>query len=177
MAHVVGVVEWPRLRLVLVALAVGAAGLETVRLGLGYEWALFDHLAREYERDNPAGYALYAWSMAAVGVVFRPVVALPGMFMLALADPISGLLGDGGVGEWKSPAVVAATFGVSVLLAAGFTVPTAGWVTGGLAAAVGGAGAAVADGYKLRVRGYVIDDNATIAPAASVGIWAVLAVA
>jgi dolichol kinase len=115
--------------------------------------------------------------MAGVGLVFGPTVAVPGMLMLAVGDPVSGLLGSGGVGEWKSPGVVAATFGVCFALAAPVTVPEAGAAVGSLAAAAGAAGAAVADGYMLEVRGYVIDDNATIPVYACLAIQTVFWVA
>jgi dolichol kinase len=175
--YLLSVVDWTGLRLLLVAFAVVAAVLELLRLSVGLNWAVYDRLTREYERDNPAGYALYALSMAAVGLVFQPSVALPGMLMLALADPVSGTLGSAGVREWKSPGVLAATFGVCFVLAAPFTVAARGPWVGALAGAVGAAGAAVADGYKPRVAGYVLDDNATIPVFACLGIAGVFALA
>jgi dolichol kinase len=160
--YLLSVVDWPTLRVLLVGFAGVAALLEVLRLSVGLDWAVYDRLTREYEQDNPAGYALYAVSMAGVGLVFGPTVAVPGMLMLAVGDPVSGLLGSGGVREWKAPGVVAATFGVCFALAAPVTVPAAGAAVGSLAAAAGAAGAAVADGYTPKVRGYVVDDNATI---------------
>ena len=160
--YLLSLVDWPTLRLLLVGFAGVAVVLELLRLSVGLDWAIYDRLTREYEQDNPAGYALYAVSMTGVGLAFGPTVAVPGMLMLAVGDPVSGLLGSGGVGEWKSPGVVAATFGVCFALAAPVTVPEAGAAVGSLAAAAGAAGAAVADGYMLEVRGYVIDDNAAI---------------
>jgi dolichol kinase len=84
------------------------------------------------------------------------------MLMLALADPVSGLLGSGELRSIKPLRVLAATFGVATLLALPF-VPL-------LPAALGGAAAAVADGVKPVVLGYVLDDNLTIPPAAAVGM-------
>ena len=43
-----------------------AGVLEALRLSGRLEWQVYDVLTREYEQDNPAGYALYAVSMAAV---------------------------------------------------------------------------------------------------------------
>jgi dolichol kinase len=48
---------------------------------------------------------------------------------------------------------------------------------GVVAAAVGAAGATLADGVKPVVAGYVIDDNLTIPPAAAVGFALVFVVA
>jgi dolichol kinase len=99
------------------------------------------------------------------------------MLMLALADPVGGVLGSAGVGEWKSPPVLVATFGVSFCLAAPLTVPARGVAVGSLAAAVGAAGAAAADGYKPRIAGVVVDDNASIPVLACGGIALVFALA
>ncbi len=173
--YVCSLVDWSTLRLILVAFAGTAVALEVFRLSVGLDWAVYDRLTREYEQDNPAGYALYAVSMAGVGVVFSPPVAVPGMLMLAVADPVSGLLGSAGVREWKAPGVVVATFGVSFLLAAPFTVDARGPTVGALAAAVGAVGAAAADGYKPRVFGFVVDDNATIPVLGCLGVAAVFA--
>jgi len=77
----------------------------------------------------------------------------------------------------KRPAVIAATFGVCLALAVPVTVPEAG-VAAGLAAAVAGAaGATLADGVTPVIRGYVVDDNLTIPPAAAVGIQTTFALA
>ena len=103
--YLLSVIDWAGLQLLLVAFAAGAVVLEILRLSVGLDWAIYDRLTREYEQDNPAGYALYAISMAFAGLVFPPPVAVAGMLMLALADPVSGVLGSAGVREWKSPPV------------------------------------------------------------------------
>ncbi len=175
--YLLSLVDWTTLRLVLVAFAGTAVLLEAFRISVGLDWAVYDRLTREYEQDNPAGYALYAVSMAGVGLVFAPPVAVSGMLMLAVADPVGGLLGSAGVREWKAPGVVAATFGVAFLLAAPLTVDARGPAVGALAAAVGAAGAAVADGYKPRVLGFVVDDNASIPVLGCLGIASVFALA
>lgn len=175
--YLLSLVDWAGLQLLLVAFAAAAVVLEVLRLSVGLDWAVYDRLTREYEQDNPAGYALYAVSMAFVGLVFPPPVAVPGMLMLALADPVSGVLGSTSVREWKSPPVVFATFGLCFCLAAPFTVGARGQAVGTLAAAVGAAGAAVADGYKPRIAGFVIDDNASIPVLACAGIALVFALA
>lgn len=179
--HPLDIATWGAVRWLLLALAASTAVLEAVRLTVGLDWAVYDRLTREYERDNPAGYALYAWSMAAVAFVppplpsvAVPLVALPGMLMLALADPVSGYLGDGAPGTWKSPGVLAVTFGFSFALALPFCLAAAPLLVAVLAAAAGATGATLADGYMPVVSGYVIDDNATIAPLGSGGVWVVL---
>jgi len=176
--YLLDLVDWPTLGWILLVAAGVAAGLETIRLGVGLDWAIYETLTREYERDNVAGYALYMFSMAGVALVFEPPVALPGMLMLTLGDPISGLLGSNEAGRAKRAGVVAIMFVVCVTLAVAVLVfvgarplPTAL-----AAAAVGGAGATVADGFTPVVRGYVLDDNLTIPPAACLGIWLVLTV-
>ncbi len=48
--------------------------LEAVRLTTGLDWVVYDRLTREYEQDNPAGYALYIVGIAIVAFA----VELPG---------------------------------------------------------------------------------------------------
>jgi dolichol kinase len=162
--YLLGLVEWRQLRWLLVAGSALALGLEVLRLGGVVDWRIFDELTREYEQDNLAGYALYALGMAAAGLAFEPRVAVPAMLMLTIADPISGLLGSGSLE--KQGYVLVVTFGVCVFLAAWF-VPLAVAVAGALVAAL-------ADGLKPVVAGYVIDDNITIPIGAAVAMFAAL---
>jgi len=202
--YLAGWLSWRATGLAL-AFGVGVvAVLEYLRLGRGLDHAVYDRLTRPYEADGVAGYALYMVSMAAVALAAPPATAIPGMLMLAVADPISGILstvaavraGDGTDadpadpdddvdagdapavgGIRKRPAVAAATFLVCLGLAAPFTVGRAGPAVGAAAAAVGAAGATLADAATPVVRGHVVDDNLTIPPAAAVGIEAALSLA
>ncbi len=174
--YLLGVVDWSQVRLLLVGLSVAVSALEFVRLVLDYEWPLFDTLAREYERENVAGYALYAYSQTAVAFVFGPAVALPAMLMLIVGDPVSGYLGSNDAGTAKQAGVLAVMFLVCFALAAPFTTAIAPIAVGLAAAAVGAAGATLADGVTPVVAGYVVDDNATIPPAAALGIALTLVV-
>lgn len=161
---------WWIVQILLVVALIVVFVLEYFRLVTGLDHWVYRKLTRPYESDSVAGYALYMVGMAAVGLVFGPTIAAPGMLMLALADPLSGMLGSGELGGWKDPGVLAVMFGICFLLAAPFTVSTAGVPIGLLAAALAALGATVADGYAPVVAGYVVDDNLTIAPAASLGI-------
>ena len=173
--YLLGLVTWRQLGYLLVALSAGAAVLEVVRLFVGLDWVVFDRLTREYEQDNPAGYALYMFSLTVVALVFDPRVALPGMLMLIVGDPISGMLGSNSADRAKRVAVLVAMFAVCFALAAPFLIPTAGPVVGTAAAAAGAAAATFADGFKPVVATYVIDDNLSIPPFACGAIWLVLA--
>jgi dolichol kinase len=172
--YLLGLVGWRTLGYLLVAGSVVVAALEAVRLLVGLDWTVYETLTREYERDNVAGYALYMFSMTAVAWVFDPPVAVPGMLMLALGDPVSGLLGSNEAGRAKRAGVLAAMFAVCFSLAALVLVRNVAVPTALVAAAVGAAGATVADGYTPVVKGYVVDDNLTIPPMACLGIWLVL---
>jgi len=172
--YLLGLADWPTLRWLLLAGSAVAAGLETIRLGVGLDWAIYETLTREYEADNVAGYALYMFSMTAVALVFVPPVAIPGMLMLAIGDPVSGLLGSNEPGRAKRASVVAIMFAVCFTLAAVVLVESVALPTALIAAAVGGAGATIADGFTPVVRGYVLDDNLTIPPVACTGIWLVV---
>ena len=170
--------DWPTLQWLLLVGAGVAAVLEAVRLGVGLDWAIYETLTREYERDNVAGYALYMFSMTGVALVFEPLVAVSGMLMLTLGDPVSGLLGSNEAGRAKRAGVMAVMFGVCTTLAT-LVLVGAGAVplpVAVVAAAVGGTGATVADGFTPVIRGYVLDDNLTIPPVACAGLWLVLRV-
>jgi len=176
LAWTFGLVEWWSVRLAWTGALAGALALEAGRLSGRVDLAIYDRLTREYERDNLAGYALYMVSMTLVAYLFafepgvafagvlpyRPGVAAAAMLMLALADPVSGLLSSGELRDVKRLRVLAATFAVATLVAVPF-VPA-------LPAVLGGAAATLADGVKPVVAGYVIDDNLTIPPAAAVGM-------
>ena len=141
--------------------------LEHLRLSVGLDWAIYERLTREYEQDNPGGYALYIVGMAAVAgsVSFGlPVdIAVPAMLMLAIGDPISGLLGSTDASNVKQAWVLLVMFGVCTLLAAPF-VPVGPAVLGGVAATF-------ADGVKPTVAGYVVDDNLSIPVLGAVAMW------
>ncbi|QCW04837.1 dolichol kinase [Natrinema pallidum] len=145
---------WPRFRVLMIVLATGALVLEFLRLQVGLDWRLYDVLTREYEQDNPAAYALYLISMAAVVVIFKPAIALPAMLMLALGDPISGAVSDNTLQRVKSPTVLGTMFLVSTIIALPFLPLTA--------ALLAAAGATLADGVTVEIRTYIIDDNLTI---------------
>jgi dolichol kinase len=166
--YLLGLAEWWQVTVLFVLGAAVALGLEFLRLSVGLDWAIYEHLTREYEQDNLAGYALYMLSSAPVAVLFEPRVAIPAILMLTLADPISGLLGSGELRRIKRPQVLLSMFGICTLLAAPFVPP--------LAAILGGLAGTVADGVKPVVAGYVIDDNLTIPPAAAVAMSAGLAI-
>jgi dolichol kinase len=94
--------------------------------------------------------------------------------MLVIGDPVSCLLGSNDAVRAKRAGVLAAMFVVCFSLATLVLVRGAALPRALLAAAVGAAGATVADGYTPVVRGYVLDDNLTIPPVACLGIWLVL---
>lgn len=165
--YVFDLVSYAQLQYVLLASSALAVAVDLLRLSGVVNWRLFDRLTREYEEDGLAGYVLYLLSMTFVAWVFAPNAAIPGMLMLSFADPVSGLLGSGELQQVKQGFVLLATFAVSTLIALLF-VPSVPAILGGIAAAL-------ADGVKPVIRGYVVDDNLTIPPAAAaaitVGLW------
>ncbi|EMA20808.1 hypothetical protein [Haloarcula argentinensis] len=142
--------------------------LEAVRLTTGLDWVVYDRLTREYEQDNPAGYALYIVGIAIVAFAVElpsmsVTVAVPAMLMLAIGDPISGLLGSSDASNIKQAWVLLVMFGVCTLLAAPFVPPAA--------AILGGVAATFADGVKPRIAGYVVDDNFSIPVLGALAMW------
>ncbi|WP_232703270.1 dolichol kinase [Halobacterium wangiae] len=168
-AYLLGVLSWEAFRWLLVAGSVVVVVLEALRLSGYVSWWIYDRLTREYEQDNPGGYALYVLSSTATAWLFEPAIAVPAILMLALADPASGLLSRGELGV-KEGWVLLSTFAICLAIASLLDVPL-------LAAAAGSLAATLADGATPVVRGYVIDDNATIPLGAGAAMWAVLALA
>jgi dolichol kinase len=168
LAYLADVLSWTLVRYLLAAGAVLAVVLETIRLFVGLDWAVFDRLTRHYEQDNPAAYALAVVASAVVAWAFDPVVAVPALLLLTVVDPIAGMLSDvDDVDRLKPPWVMAATFVVALVVAA-LLLP--------LRAAVPAAAVVViADAVKPRVWGFVIDDNASIPISAAVVVWLALA--
>ncbi|RBI63087.1 dolichol kinase [halophilic archaeon] len=161
--YLLDIVTWQQLQGLLVLGSASALVLEIVRLFVGLNWRIFDELTREYEQENLAGYALYAFGMTATALAFEPRVAVPAILMLTIADPISGVLGSGELGV-KAAHTLLVTFAVCVTIASLLGLPL-------LAAVLGALVATLADGVKPVVAGYVIDDNLTIPIGAGVAMF------
>ncbi|MGQ4556554.1 dolichol kinase [Halobellus sp. GM3] len=176
--YLLGFVTWRQFGLVMLACSAVAAALEFFRLVVGLEWSVYDELTRSYEQTNVAGYALYMFSITGVVLVFAPHIAVPAALMLTIGDPVSGLLGTTReAGEPKRLRTLGAMFAVCLAVSLPVLVPVAGVFAGGAASVAAALAATLADGFKPVIAGYVVDDNASIPPAASVAAGAVLAVA
>ena len=163
--YVLPFIEWWHVTALMVLVTLGAAILETLRLSVGLDWFIYEHLTREYEQDAPAAYLLYMISATAVALLAQPRVAIPAILMLAVADPIAGVISKDTLQTVKSPRALAGMFVICALFALPFVHEEP------LAVVLGGLGGMVADGVKPVVRGHVIDDDLTIAPAGALGIW------
>jgi len=153
LSHVAGL-PWLWLQACLLGAVLLVGLLEAHRLRSDPDWWIYRHLTREYEAETIAGYALYVASMAIVSVAFPPDIAVPAMLMLAIADPVGGILGGPDPIPVKRPRAFVGAFAVSAAIAYPF-VPLQ-------AALVGGAAASLADGLFVEVEGHVVDDNLTI---------------
>jgi len=161
LSHVLGL-PWPWLQAALIGGVAVAAVLEFHRLRSEPGWWIYRTLTREYESDAVAGYALYVLGMAVVALAFPSRIALPAMFMLAVADPIGGVLGGAEPVTLKRPRALVGAFAVSLAVALPFLAP--------VPAVAGAAAASLADGVFLEVRGHVVDDNLTIPIAAAMAV-------
>ncbi|OVE83458.1 diacylglycerol/polyprenol kinase family protein [Natronolimnobius baerhuensis] len=159
---------WDYFRVLMVVLSLGVIGLEFLRLRVGLEWAIYDKLTRDYEQDQFAGYGYYMVSMTVAVLVFQPAIALPAMLMLALGDPISGAVSDDSLKTVKGPQVLVTMFVVSAIIAAPFLYESP------LAVFAAALGATIADGIKVRIGDFIVDDNLTIPVYASVLAWLAL---
>jgi dolichol kinase len=152
--YVLQVLTWPQVQGVVV-LAMGIATiLEGLRLSGYLDLWVYERFTRDYEANWPAGYALALVGATATVLVFQPLVAVPALLMLTIADPISGILSSGSV-EVKQSYVLLATFGICLGIAGILLVPPG-------PALLGASAATVADGVKPTIAGYIIDDNLTI---------------
>lgn len=161
-----GLITWSVVQILAVIGLVVTAILEAARLYGGLEHAIYDRLTREYEQNSVAGYALYVVGATITVFAFEPTVAVPALFMLTLADPVSGMLSSGDLRLIARPRVLVGMFTVCLLLALPFVPPTA--------AVAGALGAMIADGIKPKIGGYVVDDNLTIPIVAAFAMWAAL---
>jgi len=166
-AYLLDLLTWTHVRWLLAVAGVAGVVLEAIRLVVGLDWAVYEKLTREYEEDNPAGYALALIGGAVVAWGFEPVVAVPALLMLTIGDPFAGILGSaGGPGSLKEWWVMAATFLLCLGIALPFLPPRAA-----VPAAIV---AVIADSVKPRIAGYVVDDNFSIpVGAAAAGFLAV----
>lgn len=172
--YLVELLTWPQVKLIAVVVTAVVITLEAIRLfgdldSRGYELLdrhIYSRLIREYERENPAGYALFAIGGTIAAVLFPPVVAVPAFLMLTIADPVSGLLSDNEYGEPKRPLVLGVTFIICTVIALPFL--------SALPAIAGAIVATAADGATPVVRGYVVDDNLGIPVGAGVAMWTAL---
>lgn len=161
-----GLFAWSTVQATAVVGLVVTAILETARLYGGFEHSIYDRLTREYEQDSVAGYAMYVLSGAITVFVFEPRLAVPALFMLTLADPVSGILSSGEFRRVARPRVFVGMFVVSFLLAFPFVSP--------VVAVAGALGATVADGFKPVISDYIVDDNLTIPIFAAGAMWIAL---
>jgi dolichol kinase len=163
LAYLLDVLTWTQIQGLLAAGTAGVLLLEYLRLSGRITWIVFDQLTREYERESVGAYVLYALGVTLVAFAVPPRSAVPAMLLLALADPISGLLSSRREVGVKRGYVLVATFGVSVLLASLVDVPLWPAIAGGVATTA-------ADGVKPVVAGYVLDDDFTIPVASALAI-------
>ncbi len=162
--YLANIATWAQVTGLLIAAAAVATVLEAVRLSVGLEWVVYEHLTREYEAEIVAGYALYLVSSAAVAVAFAPTIAVPAVLMLAFGDPISGIASGDAVGRVKQPRALAVMFTACAAIAVAFVPP--------VVAVAGAAAATGADGVTVTVGDRVVDDNLTIAPGAALAMRA-----
>lgn len=163
LAYLAGLLSWDELRIVYVLGVFLTLVLEFARLVVGLDWWVFRELTREYERSNPAGYALYVVGSTVAVLAFEPAIAVPAVLTLALVDPVSGLLSDNEFREPKRPAVLAVTFAFAGGIALAF-VPL-------LPALLAAAVTTLADGFTPVVRGHAIDDNLSIPIGTAMAMW------
>ena len=162
--YLAGAVDWRTVQYLVAAGAAVAILLEFFRLFVGLDWAIYDRLTREYEQDNPAGYALAVVSAAIVGWTFEPAIAVAAYLLLGIADPLAGILSEAeGPDTRKSYGVMMVTFAVCVLIALPFLPPRAVLPVALVVVA--------ADALTPRIYGCVIDDTFSIPVGAAVTAW------
>lgn len=170
--YLLDIVTWDQLGWLLILGFLVATILETLRLRIGLDWWIYEHLTRPYEAETVAGYGLYMVSITIVGITFEPAVAIPAMLMLMVGDPVSGYLGRGELRRLKHPIAIVGMFLVSLAVTVPFThaaLDTLGWAV--LAAVLGAAGGTIADAIKPTIGSFVVDDNLTIPIFGAIVLW------
>lgn len=157
-------VEWWMVVVLMMSATAVVIAIDTARLRFDLDLFLFDYL-RDYETNSPGAYLLYMISATSVAVVFEPRIAIPAILMLAIGDPVAGIASGDELRLVKRPRALVTMFLICALLSVPFLHEEP------LAVVFGGLGGMVADGIKPDIRGYIIDDDATIAPAGAIGIW------
>lgn len=143
----------------IILLVVGGV-LEYIRLNHGFRVPGLQRLTRPYEQEKVAGYYLYICGCVIVWFVFSPVIAVTAMLLLAFCDPIGGILSTATVDEAKQAHVLVIVAVVGSCIS--YLLLTSHVTYAPIIALVGGVGAALADAYKLSIRGYIVDDNLVI---------------
>lgn len=134
---------------------------EYLRLRTDFDNYVYRRLTREYEEYKLAGYYLYIVGLLFSWVFFESEIALVSSFVLAISDPIGGLLSDES-GD-KTKLALAGTFTSSLLiciLILGYTeISNILLVILGLLC---GVTTSISDSYIFKLRGEVVDDNLLI---------------
>lgn len=162
---IVPFIEWIHVTLLIVGVTAIVVAIEVLRLRFGVTLFIHDLLLRDYEQNAPAAYMLYMVGMAIVAVLFEPMIAIPAILMLAIADPLAGIFSANELRPIKRPRALAVMF----ILCAVFALPFA--YEQPLAVVLGAAGGMIADGVKPTIREVVVDDDLTVAPMGAAGMW------
>ncbi len=118
-AYVIGLLQWHEVQILTGVGFVVIALMEIDRLVLGN--SLLDPLYRDYEEESPAGYA-YAITGMFIAVILTLIpginesMAVAGVFLLAFADPIVGLLSPNKLLRVKPVPVLVAMFVTSFVI-------------------------------------------------------------
>lgn len=136
--------------------------LEFLRIKKGYDNVIFDNLTRDYESDKLAGYHLYLVGMLVASVFYQPVIAMSSMVMVAVCDPIGGILGNTQQDQSKSVWVLLSVILSGWIVSTPIILYSYGVNTSILLGLVVGVGTGLSDFRKLSVKGYIIDDNLLI---------------
>ena len=168
--YVFGFVRWKGLGALIIFGVVVSGVLEFLRIftdvadRIPVLEAVYRRLTRPYEDRSPAGYFYYMFSMTVAWLVFPPFAAVPGMLMLAFGDPFSGILSNTSSEETKEKWVIVAMFVFCFCVAFSYLYTKASFssIEVVLLSTGGALGATVADGAKVEIRGFFLDDNLTI---------------
>lgn len=139
-----------------------ASILEFLRIKKGYNNIIFDNLTRDYESNKLAGYHLYLVGMLVASVFYQPVIAMSSMVMVAVCDPIGGILGNAEEDESKSVWVLLSVILSGWIISTPVILYSYGINTSILLGLVVGVGTGLSDFRKLSIKGYIIDDNLLI---------------
>lgn len=160
--YLLDLISWTQLQYIAVGMSGFVVAWEVLRHRFGVDLLrVHQSIRRDYEEESVSSLFWGSLSSTAVVLIFPPMIALPAILMMMVADPIAGLLSTDELRSVKRPRAVTGMFLTSLLLALPFLLVEVSLLAAGAAT--------IADSAKPRFKNFVVDDNLSI-PLVTAGV-------